>query len=77
MYSCQGQTTAACNCVERKIGSLTIDNLRYGRYSGEIMLTRSDLPADERVNVIGRVPENALLLLNLIDRGAKFVLVRP
>ena len=77
IYSCQGATTEACNCAPRTTGSLTIDNIRYGRYSGEIMLVRSDLPADDRVNVIGHVPENALVLLNHIQRGSKFTLVRP
>ena len=77
VYSCQGQATEPCNCTERTRGSLTIDNIRYGRYSGEIMLIRKDLPADDRVNVIGHVPEDALLLLDLIGRGRKFTLVRP
>jgi len=77
VYSCQGQTTEEYNCTARKRGCLTIDNIRYGRYSGEIMLIRSDLPADHRVNVIGHVPENARLLLDLIGRGRKFTLVRP
>ena len=77
VYSCQGATTEAYNCAQRTVGSLTIDNIRYGRYSGEIMLIRSDLPADDRVNVIGHVPENALILLNHIQRGGKFTLVRP
>ena len=77
IYSCQGATTEAYNCAQRTVGSLTIDNIRYGRYSGEIMLIRSDLPADDRVNVIGHVPENALVLLNHIQRGGKFTLVRP
>ena len=77
IYSCQGATTEAYNCTERTVGTLTIDNIRYGRYSGEIMLVRSDLPADHRVNVIGHVPENALVLLNHIQRGEKFTLVRP
>ena len=77
IYSCQGQETKAHNCVHRTVGALTIDNIRYGRYSGEIMLIRSDLPADERVNVIGQVPENALMLLNHIPRGGKFTLVKP
>ena len=77
IYSCQGATTEAYNCAPRTVGSLTIDNIRYGRYSGEIMLIRSDLPADDRVNVIGHVPENALVLLNHIQRGGKFTLVRP
>ena len=77
IYSCQGEITAPYNCVPRTAGSLTVDNLRYGRYSGEIMLIRSDLSADDRVNVIGHVPENALLLLHLIGRGTKFTLVKP
>lgn len=77
IYSCQGEHTEPYNCAERRTGSLTMDNILYGRYSGEIMLVRRDLPADERVNVIGHVPENALSLLDLIGRGRKFVLVRP
>ena len=77
VYSCQGQTVEPHNCAERTKGSLTIDNIRYGRYSGEIQLIRSDFKADDRVNVIGHVPENALLLLTAIRRGSKFTLVRP
>ena len=52
-----------------------MDNRNYGRYSGELMLIREDLPADGRVNVIGAVPENAWLLLDRIGRGTKFMLV--
>ena len=77
VYSCQGQTVQPHNCAARTVGAITIDNLRYGRYSGEIMLVRCDLPADDRVNVIGHVPENAHLLLPLIGRGGKFTLIRP
>ena len=75
IYSCQGDIVEPCNCVERRRGVITVDNQNYGRYSGELMLMREDLPADERVNVIGEVPENALLLVDRIDRGAKFMLV--
>ena len=74
-YSCQGQTVEPQNCTERRRGSITVDNKNYGRYSGELMLMREDLKADERVNVIGSVPENAQLLLDRIERGAKFMLV--
>ena len=74
-YSCQGQTVEPQNCTERRRGSITVDNKLYGRYSGELMLMREDLRADDRVNVIGSVPENAWLLLDRIERGAKFMLV--
>lgn len=74
-YSCQGDLIEPARCAERRRGVITVDNARYGRYSGELMLMLEDLPADERVNVIGRVPENALLLADRIGRGAKFMLV--
>ena len=75
IYSCQGDLVEPQNCVSRRRGVITVDNRNYGRYSGELMLMREDLPADDRVNVIGQVPENALLLMDRIERGAKFMLV--
>ena len=63
------------NCTERRRGSITVDNKLYGRYSGELMLMREDLKADDRVNVTGSGPETAWLLLERIERGAKFMLV--
>ena len=76
IYSCQGDTVTPGSCTERRRGTITIDNQNYGRYSGELMLVRKDLPADPRVNVIGTVPENAHLLMDCIRRGHKFTLVR-
>jgi len=58
--------------VERPIGSITIDNERYGRYQGEIQITKRDLPKDEKVNVIGRVINRDLPLLPYIKGGQKF-----
>lgn len=74
-YSCQGDIVEPNNCVQRRRGAITVDNRLYGRYSGELMLLREDLPADGRVNVIGTVPENALLLVDRVARCAKFMLV--
>ena len=74
-YSCQGDIVQPRNCIERRRGTITVDNCGYGRYSGELMLLREDLGADDRVNVIGAVPENALLLVDRIERGGKFMLV--
>ena len=76
IYSCQGQIVEAKNCAPRHRGAITIDNCGYGRYSGEVMMIRQDLPADPRVNVIGFVPENAHLLMDNIRRGQQFTLVR-
>ena len=74
-YSCQGDIVEPNNCTVRRRGVITVDNKNYGRYSGELMLIREELPGDERVNVIGEVPENAWLLMDRIGRGAKFMLV--
>ena len=76
-YSCKGAVVAPENSIARLRGSITIDNERYGRYTGEIQIIRSDLQADSRVNVIGQIPENARLLMDCIKGGQKFVLVRP
>lgn len=76
-YSCIGGPVEPAHCVSRSRGSITMDNKTYGRYSGEIQLTRADYPADPRVNVIGAVPRNALLLADCIGRGKRFMLVRP
>jgi len=76
-YSCLGEQVEPKGGQPRRRGCLTVDNVLYGRYSGELQLLRQDLPPDDRVNVIGRVPDNALLLLDSIPRGGKFTFVEP
>ena len=76
-YSCKGAVVAPDNCTRRLRGAVTVDNENYGRYTGEIEIIRSDLQEDSRVNVIGRIPENAQLLMDCIKGGQKFVLVKP
>ncbi|WP_214792795.1 MULTISPECIES: MupG family TIM beta-alpha barrel fold protein [unclassified Exiguobacterium] len=56
----------------RPFGSITIDNDRYGRYAGELQVMKRDLPADERVNVIGRVIEMDRPLVQYIGPGGRF-----
>ncbi|WP_025950834.1 MupG family TIM beta-alpha barrel fold protein [Geobacillus thermocatenulatus] len=60
----------------RPIGSVTIDNERYGRYAGELQITLTDLPADDNVNVIGRVISEDVPLLRHIQGGRPFCLIR-
>ena len=43
------------NAVERHFGDVTIDNSGFLRYKGEINIITSELPHDDRVNVIGHV----------------------
>ena len=60
------------NTSERVAGSITIDNEKYGRYQGEIQITRRNLSADEKVNVVGRVIEQDIPLLHYIHGGENF-----
>jgi len=70
-YACFGQKIMPYNCSPRKSGSITIDNIHYQRYSGEIQIIREPLAADERVNVIGMIPAEYQLLLFNISNGDK------
>ena len=74
VYSCQGRIVEPENCAPRPRGTITIDNARYQRYSGEVMITRQDFPADPRVNVIGHVGEGSLPLLDFIGPETPFLL---
>jgi uncharacterized protein len=67
-----GLSLAPVSSVERKKGSVTIDNQLYGRYQGEIQITKTDLCADEKVNVIGHIIEEDLPLLPFIKGGQAF-----
>ncbi|WP_017437270.1 DUF871 domain-containing protein [Saccharococcus caldoxylosilyticus] len=62
--------------IERQKGSVTIDNIKYGRYAGELQITLTDLPADDKVNVIGRIIEDDLPLLAYVGGGQRFRLVQ-
>lgn len=59
------------NTLERKKYFVTIDNEGYLRYEGELQITRKDIIADKRVNVIGDATE-AALLIDLIKPGDAF-----
>jgi uncharacterized protein len=64
------------NTIPRKKGSVTIDNSQYGRYAGELQITLADLPANEKVNVVGRIIEGDLPLLAYVGGGQRFHLMR-
>ncbi|PGL70392.1 MupG family TIM beta-alpha barrel fold protein [Bacillus sp. AFS055030] len=64
------------NTIIRNIGSITIDNELYGRYKGELQIMHTNLPSDEKVNVIGMIIEDDLSLLKYIGSGKKFKLKR-
>lgn len=54
------------NTVDRPAGSVTIDNYLYGRYMGEVQITKRDLPADARVNVIGEASDDGRIVSRIM-----------
>jgi len=65
-------TIAPNNMIARKRGAITIDNAQYGRYCGDIQIAKKPLPADEHVNVTGRVIKYDRDLLPFITSGVKY-----
>lgn len=68
------ESVAPNHTVERLHGTITMDNELYGRYRGEVQIALRDLPADERVNVIGQVIPEDVQLLSLIQPGQRLEL---
>lgn len=64
------------NNIFRKTGYITIDNKDYLRYSGELQICKKDLPADKRVNVVGKVINEELFLLEYVQDETRFRLVK-
>jgi len=60
--------------ISRKKGFITIDNDQYGRYAGEIQITRTDLKQDDKVNVLGEVVEQDMPLLEFIGGSSQISL---
>ena len=62
--------------IGRERGSVTIDNKNYLRYNGELQICKKDLPADNRVNVVGNVCDEELFLLDYIGEGKNFCFMK-
>ncbi|WP_321384878.1 MupG family TIM beta-alpha barrel fold protein [uncultured Enterococcus sp.] len=60
---------------ERTAGSVTVDNIGYGRYMGEIQITKRDLPRNEKINVVSKIVNEDRALIQAIKGGARFKLV--
>ena len=63
------------NSEARSRGTITCDNKLYLRYQGELQITKRDLPADEKINVLGHVVADDLPLLNQIGAGQSIIFI--
>lgn len=61
---------------ERPKGSITCDNEKYLVYQGEIEITKVDLPADEKVNVLGKVSDYDLPLLPFVGSNTRIIFAK-
>ena len=53
-------------------GCITLDNSQYHRYMGELQVVTQALPADPKVNVVGKVVPEEEFLLDWITPGRAF-----
>ena len=72
-YASAGNIIEPDNCLDRKMGCITIDNKNYLRYSGEIQILKKDFEADDKVNIIGKVKQEYLDILKYIKNGSDFI----
>lgn len=66
--------TAIDHTLTRKKGTIVMQNKLAQRYSGELSLTKVDLPFEARSNVIGFIAPEFVDLLNYIDADTKIIL---
>ena len=66
------QTIQPHHTVQRHIGSVTVDNLKNGRYQGELQIVRHPLSAHDNVNVVAQIIKEDLPLLNCIAPNDTF-----
>ena len=64
------------NCIARTRGSITIDNKKYERYSGELQVVLHDNIQDDRVNVVGYIEEKDLDKLLYYKNGFTYKFVK-
>lgn len=63
--------------VDIKRGDILICNNELGRYNGELQIALKEMKNSGRVNVVGRIHETEMSLLNHLKPWSTFKLVRP
>lgn len=64
------------NTRDLKRGDVIVINNNYGRYKGELHIILKDMPNDGRKNVVGRIPENEMMLLDYIEPWKPFTFTK-
>ncbi|MBU5592549.1 DUF871 domain-containing protein [Clostridium sp. MSJ-4] len=70
----RGHEFVAFNTPDIKRGDLIIDTSEYGHYAGELQIALKDMDNSGRTNVVGRISEEEIFLLDYIEPWQKFKL---
>ncbi|PWZ78244.1 DUF871 domain-containing protein, partial [Staphylococcus pseudintermedius] len=57
-----------------KRGDILIDSSEYGSYTGEMQIALKDLKNTGRTNVVGRIKDEYLFLLDYISPAKRFII---
>lgn len=68
----KGEHFEAFNTPPIKRGDILIESSLYQRYAGELQIALKDMENSGRTNVVGRVSENEIYLLDKIEPWQKF-----
>ena len=60
------------NTINKEYGDITIDNVHYQRYMGELQILKVNQKGDKRTNVVASILQNRLYLLKYIRNGKRF-----
>ena len=60
------------NTTDLKRGDIVILNDLYGHYKGELHIILQDMPADERKNIVGHIPEYENCMIDFVQPRVKF-----
>lgn len=71
----KGHEFVPFNTPEIKRGDILIDTSLYGHYAGELQIALKDMENSGKTNVVGRIAEEELFLLDYIEAWQKFGLV--
>ncbi|MGH4051421.1 MAG: DUF871 domain-containing protein [Clostridium sp.] len=71
----KGHEFVPFNSPDIKRGDLLIDTSLYGHYAGELQVALKDMENSGKTNVVGRIIEEQLFLLDYIEAWQKFAIV--
>lgn len=72
----KGHEFKVFNPEDIKKGDIVIESSLYGHYAGELQLAKLDMENSGKTNVVGKVIDDEILLLNYISPWQKFKLTK-